>query len=291
MNITGKARTIAMEMKRYGIQLLGIAEARWKDSGQMRSGETILYSTHMGENAVHSEGVAVMISQDALKTLVGWEPVSPRIITAKFQTTNKNISLNIIQCYAPTNDADDETKEDFYQLFEETTRKLSTKDITIVMGDMNAKVGNDNTGFEEVMGKNGIGTMNENGELFASFCALNNLVIGGTIFPHKQAHLATWVSPDMKTENQIDHVCISRKFRRSLQDVRVKRGADAASDHHLLVANIKLKLKKHNNRRQTTKRYDVKKLKNKDKKAEFQVELETKQVHHFAEHGPRSIDN
>ena len=59
------------------------------------------------------------------------------------------------------------------------------------MGDMNAKVGNDNTGFEEVMGKNRIGTMNENGELFASFCAINNLVIGGTIFPHKQLHLAT----------------------------------------------------------------------------------------------------
>ena len=78
-----------MEMKRYGIQLLGIAEARWKDSGQMRSGETILYSGHMGENAVHSEGVAVMISQDALKTLIGWQPVSPRIMTAKFQTTNK----------------------------------------------------------------------------------------------------------------------------------------------------------------------------------------------------------
>ena len=54
---------------------------------------------------------------------------------------------------------------------------------------------------------------------------------------------------------------------------KIQRGADAASDHHLLVANIKLKLKKHNNRRQTTKRYDVKKLKNKDKKAEFQVEL------------------
>ncbi|XP_021366220.1 uncharacterized protein LOC110458686 [Mizuhopecten yessoensis] len=37
-------------------------------------------------------------------------------------------------------------------------------------------------------------------------------------------------------ENQIDLVCISKKFRRSLQDVRVKRGADAASDHHLIVA-------------------------------------------------------
>ena len=91
----------------------------------------------------------------------------------------------------------------------------------------------------------------------------------------------------MKTENQIDHVCISRKFRRSLQDVRVKRGADAASDHHLLVANIKLKLKKHKNMGQTIKRSGVKKLENKDKKAEFQVELRNS----FAEHGLRSIDN
>ena len=54
---------------------------------RLSSGETILYSGHVGEKAVHSEGVAVMISQDALKTLSGWEPVSPRIITAKFQAT------------------------------------------------------------------------------------------------------------------------------------------------------------------------------------------------------------
>ena len=30
------------------------------------------------------------------------------------------------------------------------------------MGDMNAKVGNENTGFEEIMGKKGMGKMNEN---------------------------------------------------------------------------------------------------------------------------------
>ncbi|KAH3825237.1 hypothetical protein DPMN_127111 [Dreissena polymorpha] len=34
------------------------------------------------------------------------------------------------------------------------------------------------------------------------------------------------------------------KFRRSLQDVRVKRGADVVADHHLLVARLNLKLKK-----------------------------------------------
>jgi hypothetical protein len=49
------------------------------------------------------------------------------------------------------------------------------KDITILLGDMYAKIGNENTGYEQVMGKHGLGTMNENGKLFANFCANYNL--------------------------------------------------------------------------------------------------------------------
>ena len=82
--------------------------------------------------------------------------------TAKFKTSHKRIALNIIQCYTPTNDADEELKEEFYQMLEKTTRKSSEKDITILLGDMNATVGNENTGYEQVMGKHGIGAMNKN---------------------------------------------------------------------------------------------------------------------------------
>ncbi|KAH3734746.1 hypothetical protein DPMN_041192 [Dreissena polymorpha] len=39
-------------------------------------------------------------------------------------------------------------------------------------------------------------------------------------------------------------MCMARTFCRSLQDERVKRGVDVASDHHLLVSPLKLKLKK-----------------------------------------------
>ena len=60
-------------------------------------------------------------------------------------------------------------------------------------------------------------------------------------FPHKKVHKATWRSPDNVAKNQIDHICIARKFKQSLSDVRVRRGADAGSDHHLLVAAMKLK--------------------------------------------------
>jgi hypothetical protein len=43
-------------------------------------------------------------------------------------------------------------------MLEETTRRCSEKDITILLGDMNATVGNENTGYEQAMGKHGLGT-------------------------------------------------------------------------------------------------------------------------------------
>ncbi|VDO59903.1 unnamed protein product [Schistosoma margrebowiei] len=113
------------------------------------------------------------------------------------------------------------------------------------MRDFNATVGTDNTGYENIMGRHGLGERNENGEKLANLYAFNKLVIGGTIFPHKRIHKTTWISPDHTTQNQIDHICINKTFRRTIEDVRTKRKADIASDHHLLVAEMKLKLKKH----------------------------------------------
>ena len=107
------------------------------------------------------------------------------------------------------------------------------------MGDFNARIGMDNTGYSYIKGTHGLGQMNENGQRFADLCALNLLVIGDSIFPHKGIQKATWISPNHGTENQIDHIiCISRKFRRSRRDVRVMRGADVSSDHHLLITTI-----------------------------------------------------
>lgn len=146
--------------------------------------------------------------------------------------------------------------------------------MTILMGDFNAKIGSDNTGYEDVMGTHGLGQMNENGERFADLCALNQLVIGGSIFPHKRIHKATWRSPDHRTENQIDHICISRKFRRFWRDVRVLRGADVSSDHHLVVTAVRLRLKKYTDANSNTRtRYNVGLLRNKDTQTAFQISL------------------
>lgn len=60
----------------------------------------------------------------------------------------------------------------------------------------------------------------------SDFCATNGLSIPGTLFPHKEIHKLTWMSPDGNAKNQIDHTRMNKKFKASVQDIRVYRGAD-----------------------------------------------------------------
>lgn len=77
------------------------------------SGQTIIYSGHEVENAPHTEGVAIMLSKQAEteKALIGWEPMNSRITKAKIRTSNKRMNLNVIICYAETNNVDEQKKE------------------------------------------------------------------------------------------------------------------------------------------------------------------------------------
>ena len=70
-------------------------------------------------------------------------------------------------------------KEEFYQQLSETITTVKKRDVIIVMGVMNAKLGPNNEGLEHVMRRHGIGNMNENGELFSELCANYDLIISG----------------------------------------------------------------------------------------------------------------
>ena len=133
---------------------------------------------------------------------------SDRLIRARFDS--KHCKLTILQYYAPTNVAEDEEKDDWYDHLQQAVSKVPQLDMLLIMGDLNAKVGEDNTEREEAMGKHGCGTISDNGERLVDFCLNNSCIIGGTVFPHKDIHKLTWVSPTGRTINQIDHILIHR---------------------------------------------------------------------------------
>jgi exonuclease III len=98
-----------------------------------------------------------------------WQPLSARIIVACFKINIKNTVM--IQCYAPSEVTEDVEKQEFYVQLSNTIKKQKKKDIIIVVGDLTAKVGQDNEGLEHVLGRHGLRERNENGQLFVDFCA------------------------------------------------------------------------------------------------------------------------
>ena len=55
--------------------------------------------------------------------------------------------------------------------------------------------------------------------------------------------LYTWTSPDGQHQNQIDYILCSQRWKSCIQSAKTRLGADCGSDHELLIAKFRLKLK------------------------------------------------
>ena len=138
-----------------------------------------------------------MTTRYASRCLESWSPVSDWLITARFHS--KYIKTTIVQVYAPTNEAEDEAKETFYDQLQKVLDAVPRHDMLLVMGDWNAKVG---------ARQEGKGERNDNSHRFVSFCACNNLAITSTMLHHEDVHKYTWTSPNGQRWSQINHVAI-----------------------------------------------------------------------------------
>ena len=85
---------------------------------------------------------------------------------------------------------------------------------------------------------------------------MNTLVIANTLFIQHKRRLYTWTSPDGQHRDQTDYILCTQRWRSSIQSAKTRLGADCGSDHELLIAKFRLKLKKMG---KTTKpfRYDL----------------------------------
>ena len=65
-----------------------------------------------------------------------------------------------------------------------------------------------------------------------------------TLFQQHKRKLYTWTSADDQHRNQIDYILCSQRWRSSIQLAKTRLGADCGSDHELLIAKFRFKLKK-----------------------------------------------
>ena len=128
------------------------------------------------------------------------------------------------------------------KIYKTFQNKHPQKDVLFIIGDRNAKVGSQET--PRVRGKFGLGIQNEAGQRLIEFCQDNTLVIANTLFQQHKGRLYTQTSPDDQHRNQIDYILCSQKWRSFIQSAKIRPGADCDSDHELLIAQFRLKLKK-----------------------------------------------
>ncbi|XP_068739101.1 uncharacterized protein [Montipora capricornis] len=168
---TGKTAQVFKEMERYRLNSLGLSEIRWTGSGKITlgTGATLCYSGR--SDGQHHGGVGFAMDRQSAKALLEWEPVSARIVRARFHS--KFVKTTVIQCYAPTDQAEEEDKDLFYQCLQAQLDRTPRHDLLLVIGDLNAKVGSDNSGYEECMGREGEGVESENGCLLKDLCREN----------------------------------------------------------------------------------------------------------------------
>ena len=161
------------------------------------------------------------------------------MISVRFQ--GKPFNITVIQVYALTSNAEEAEVEQFYEDLHDLLALTSQKYVLFIIGDWNAKVGSQET--PEVTGKFGFGVQNEARQSLVEFCQENALVIANTFFQQHKRRLYTRTSLDGQHRNQIDYSIYSQRWRSSIQSAKTRWGADCGSDHELLIAKFRLKLK------------------------------------------------
>ena len=264
----GKFDNILQEMMdRLILDILELSETRWTDDGKTtRDKHSMLYSG----GGDHQSGVGVIMKNSIAKSLLGYWPISDRVMLVKLQ--GKPFNINLIQVYALTKEYSEDINEAFYEQVE-TAFKFKNKEYTIVMGDFNAKVGNKK--HKDIIGNYGLGKRNESGERLLQFCEEHNLVVTNTLFQQPPRRLYTWKSPGDIVRNQIDYILVSQRYRNSLKQVKTYPGADVNSDHNPVIAKMEIKLK---NLRQFKRKeqLDLNLLKQESIKNKYNVEVRNK---------------
>ena len=234
-SLTGKEQELVCEAQQYRLDVVGISSTKRRGSGtvELNGGWKIFYS---GVDAAMSAqaGVGLLVSPNIAECVVDWVPLGGRVCLLKLNLQER--SLCILQVYAPNIKSQYEA---FLEEVEVALGKATSSESLVLLGDFNAHVGIDNGTWKGVIGQHGDPDINKNGRCLLQFCATNGLCIMNTFFQHKRIHKYTWYRDSLGQRSLIDFCIVSADLFSTVSDVRVKRGAELSTDHHLVVCTLK----------------------------------------------------
>ena len=128
-------------------------------------------------------------------------------------------NIIVLNLHAPSEEKSDDSKDSFYEELEQIFYHFSKYHMKILLGDCNAKVGRENIFKLTIVNESLHQGSNDSGVRIVNFVTSKSLVVKSTMFPHRNIHEYTRTSSDGKTQNQIDHILIDRRWHLSILDV------------------------------------------------------------------------
>ena len=177
------------------------------------------------------EGVAVVIKRRLWGSITEYKCVSPRMLWVKLKVAGEKIV--IVGVYGPGMERSENERDAFWECFNECINGFSENERIVVLGDMNAKVGNREADMG--VGKYGVPGVNENGERLVEVCCKRRLSIGNTWFEKRLIQKYTREGENGQERSLIDYVLVDEKSKNLLEDVNVYRGAAGGMSDHYLV--------------------------------------------------------
>ena len=197
---------IAQELTRYNIDVAALSETRLADEGSITEdlGAYTFFWKGLPQEERRIHGVGFAIKNSLMKSLSSAPTgISERLMKVRLPLCN-NRYATIFSCYAPTLDTSAEESDCFYERLDNELRQVTVTDKIIMLGDFNARVGNNHMAWENVIGRHGMGNMNMNGHRLLALCAQNELFVTNTAFQLKDIYKGTWTHPRSKHVHMID---------------------------------------------------------------------------------------
>jgi hypothetical protein len=269
-----KTAVIDTELSMRNIHIAALQETRLADSGTIKEEHYTFFWFGRPADQARLYGTGFAVRNDLLSSIVTPTAVSDRISTLKLNTQQG--SIKIISAYAPTLAADDSDKDNFYNQLEDVISSTADTERIVLLGDMNARVGDDHLVWPDCMGKFGVGHMNENGQRLLELCCRNGLCITNTIFPGKPHRKMSWCHPRSKKWHQLDFIIVRQKHRGEVHNTRTYHSADCDTDHSLVLSTMLLKPRPHHSQVKQSRKIDVTKAGLPDLKDQYCKKLNEK---------------
>ena len=98
--------------------------------------------------------------------------------------------------------------------------------------------------MDPVIGRFGVGKINENGQSLLELCSLFNLSVASSFFKGPLRSKVTWMHPRSRRWHHLDHVIIRRRQLRNLKQCHSMHSADCGTDHDLVRCKLQITPKK-----------------------------------------------